>query len=423
MPVTTLPDSSTSIFTRIKDYKLLTIIVAVLVGCGTALTLSLIRELRTPNFKFYGTHYDFIAFYSAASAAVHGGVKNIYDVAQVTAFQRHIIPHPIGATGYMPFLNPPFLAIILSPLALLSITYARLLWLVVTLMMAVFALYQLLGNLSARHKAIAIPLLLLTFPVYQTLIQGQVTILVLFGLSMSYYFLKHGRRCLSGCGLVLLWVFPQLAIPVLVAAFYRRQWTILKGWTLATAALLILTVPFTGLRLYATYLKTLITVTRNHFIDLNTSTTLSWRGNIDGSEGLNGFYSSLIGTHHPLLNNVLYVLTALLILGLFVWSVLKLKQKYSPVQGANVYIAGVLAVLLANPHLYAQGIVFMFMLLPALLTLYKKNWLWVVAGVAIMCDVVYLDQFSRIHIFTILILIGFVYYLKQALKNKADTSA
>jgi len=164
----------------VKNKLTVGLLVVLTLAFGVFQMASMARELTQKNYGFYGTHYDFIAFYSAATTIQEHVPKNMYDAAYMTNFQRGIIPHSIGATGYMPFLNPPIVAVMLAPLALMSINTARLVWLAITIVLSVYALYKLASAMPKKYRWLSAALLFSTFPIYQTLIDGQVTIQVIF---------------------------------------------------------------------------------------------------------------------------------------------------------------------------------------------------------------------------------------------------
>jgi len=395
--------------------KLISCLLAVVVvAVGLGLIGSLAQELSTPNYGFRGTHYDFLAFYTAGQTAWHHNVGQLYDPGQLTDLQRQIIPHPVGASGYMPFYNPPFIAVLLAPLSLFSITTARLIWLGLSLGLAIFILYQLTEPLWPKQRYLAIGLLLLTFPMYQTLIEGQLTILVLLGGCLSYIFFKRHNKLLSGASLVLLWALPQFGLVTLIGLLIKRQWQMLKAWALASAAVGLAALPLTGLKIYFTYVQVLASATGNHFTDMNTSTLLTWRGAVNLTMGINGFFSALIGENHLRLVTILYLLIAAALVASLIKIVLMIGPKCSREQAALLFSATVLTAVLIDPHLYAQGIIILFLLLPAIYVLYKRNTMLAIICLAALCDMVLLDQYSRFHFFTFTALGLTVYALVKA---------
>ncbi|MDB5182428.1 MAG: hypothetical protein JWO47_212 [Candidatus Saccharibacteria bacterium] len=389
-----------------------------IVACSVFFLISLIRELTTKNYGYHGTHYDFLAFYSAGKTVLDHNVAHLYDSASFTAMQRQIIPHPIGATGYMPFLNPPFMAVFLAPLALLNITAARLLWLAISLVLAVLILCKLTKALPQKQRLLAVALLLFTFPLFQTFIEGQVSILVLLGAAGSYLFFKQNKKIYSGASLVTLWILPQFGVFALIGLVVKREWKMLKGWALSTLAVLTITLPVTGVGIYFKYIRFLAKTTSNHFINMNTSARLDWRGSLNTSSGLNGFYESIVGQNHTGLVNALFVLTSITLVAWLLRVAWKLGKKWTLAQQAQMFCAALLVSLAIDPHLYAQDVIVVLLLLPALLLMYRNYGLKVVVIFAAFCNLVYLDQFVRLHFFTLFSVAAALVYLRKSLNLK-----
>jgi Glycosyltransferase family 87 len=364
------------------------------------LVRALITELTTPNYHFLGTHYDFLAFYTAAKSMLlhHGG---IYDAGQMTSLQRQIIPQPVGAAGYMPYFNPPFIAVFLAPLALLNINTARLLWLALSIAMAIFILYKLTAKLSPVHRLLAIVLLLGSYPLFQTFIEGQTSILVLLGGCVSYLFFARQKKFLSGASLILVWVLPQFGLCVLIGLILKHQWRMIKGWAASTVAVLALTLPITGIAVYFRYLKVLASTAGDHFVNMNTTAPLTWRGALNSTSGINGLYAQLLGANHTTLVNILYAVTSLLLLSALAFAIYKAGRKWTLRQEALLFSSAVLAACIINPHLYAQDIIFVILLLPALFVLYKHHAMKAAIVLAAFCNLAFIDQYSRLHLFTL----------------------
>ena len=336
---------------------------------------------------------------------------HLYDAVNLSGLQRQIIPYPVGATGYMPFLNPPFLAALLAPLALLNINAARLLWLGISIALAVFIILKLIKPLQSKQKILAVSLLLMTFPLYQTFIEGQVSILVLFSACVSYLFFMRKQKLFSGASLVLLWILPQFGVFTIIGLVYKRQWQMLKGWFIATLAIFLATIPVTGIKIYSDYVKLLINTTGNHFIDMNTSAKLRWRGALNTSSGLNGFYDSLVGPGHTMLVNILYLATSGMILLGLAYTLSKVGKKWTASQEALLFSAVILITCIINPHLYAQDAIVIYLLLPALFTLYRHNFMKCIILLAAVSDLIYLDLYSRLHFFVTFLIISLLYLL------------
>ncbi len=392
------------------------ILVLGIIVVGACLLASMVHEFRSPNYGFYGTHYDFLAFYTAGYTALHHNISQLYNAAMLTGLQRHIIPHPVGATGYMPFLNPPFMAALLAPLALVNINTARLFWLGTTVLLSVFILYLLTDHLKIRQRYLAIGLLLLTFPMYQAFVEGQLSILVLLGGCLSYLFFTRQQKIWSGASLVLLWIMPQFGVFALAGLLIKRQWTMLKGWAIASAVVGLTTLPFTGLNIYFTYIRVLASTTGNHFIDMTSSALLTWRGAVNLSMGINGFYSALIGQNHVQIVNLLYFVTAAGLVGYLLKTVLATGLKVTKEQALRLLIASILTGVLIDPHLFAQDIVVVYLIIPLLCALYIKESFKTVVLLATTCDLVLLDQYSRVHFSTLITFVTAICFITQSIK-------
>jgi len=385
-------------------YTLSAYVLASIVGVVSIYLLySLIKELVTPNFGYHGTHYDFIAFYAIAQTVLHHHTQSLYSASQLTPLQRQIVPHAIGASGYMPYLNPPFLAVLLAPLALLHITAARLVWSGINLVCACFVVFQFTRPLKSWQRLTAGLLLLSTFPMYQALVEGQISAIVLLGGCLAYLGIKHGHEYWGEAALVLLWILPQFGVFALIGLVLRQKWKLLVGWCVSSAVLIFGTLPFTGLKLYTHYVQVLASVTGDHFTNMSTSTLLTWRGALETTMGLNGFYSSIIGQSHTLATNLLYGVSVASLIALLVWAWLGIRRQPSGKPALYLYIAAILSALLIDPHLFAQDIVMVYMIIPALCLLYKRYIFGIIVCVAGLCDVVLIDQYHAVHIFTVVL--------------------
>src|ERR1700694_6036985 len=167
---------------------------------GTVLAVNLIHELAAQYFVVSPrhSHYDFLAFYSAGHFATRGEIPKIYDASSLAAFQRTFVSHPVGAQGYMPFLNPPFAAVLQAPLVLLSEPSARVAWFAINLLLAASMLAWMTSSIHGSGRALLCLALLGTFPIYQTLIEGQWSLVMLLGCLAALHFAHRGSPVLGG---------------------------------------------------------------------------------------------------------------------------------------------------------------------------------------------------------------------------------
>src|SRR5437660_2491730 len=79
---------------------------------------NLFQEIILGQTPFLDNHHDFLAFYSAGYLTSHGQVDKIYDPATISSLQYSIVHQSVGAAGFMAYVNPPAIAVLLAPLGL-----------------------------------------------------------------------------------------------------------------------------------------------------------------------------------------------------------------------------------------------------------------------------------------------------------------
>jgi len=131
--------------------------------------------------------------------------------------------------------NPPTLFIFLLPLALLPFFEAKFVWILINLsiIIAVGLILNKIYNPNQNSKLTLANVLfpLLFPPVISGLYMGQVTFLVLLGLTASVYFIKRSAWFWAGMALILTSIKPHLVIltiPYLVIYMIRKRK--LNGW-------------------------------------------------------------------------------------------------------------------------------------------------------------------------------------------------
>lgn len=207
-------------------------VVAGLVSLGAALT---------KNDLLFSMQKDFIQSYVLARAVAEG----IDPYQPITMLAARYLGPETPPTFPHPSPHPPTLALLLLPLALFDYRVATLLWLGLNLVVLELSLYPLADlagkRLSVRKALIAGAIALAWFPVYLTLREGQVNLLLLLLVAGAVAALQHDRRLLAGVALGASLLIKQVMWPLLLLLLLRRQWravaaclvTVLIGYTLA----------------------------------------------------------------------------------------------------------------------------------------------------------------------------------------------
>jgi alpha-1,2-mannosyltransferase len=160
-----------------------------------------------PSPDMHELHPDFDTFRASAVALTHGG--DIYDTP---AKLRN--------------LNPPVLAALLAPFALLDALPAYRLFVVLTLIMVVGAVVVVARELrlTAGPTAAVVLVVLASSPLHGTLLLGQIYGLLLVGLVAGWVAERHGHALLAAaCYGVTVALKPSLA-PLLLLPLVLRRW-------------------------------------------------------------------------------------------------------------------------------------------------------------------------------------------------------
>jgi hypothetical protein len=345
-------------------------------------------------------HNDFLAFYSAARFTLHSQAAQLYNSAAVASFQHTLVTHNVGANGYMPFMNPPFAAVLQAPLALLPEPIARTVWFGMNALLAVAIVRWLTEEIPARWRVPAGALLLGTFPIYQTLVEGQWSLILLLGCLAALQFARRGWYGRSGVGLSVLWLKPQLALIVLVGLLLFRCWRIIFGMMAALALFVVLTLPITGLHSYVSYVPFLFRVFGDHFNGAGVIHPTTWQGSLAWTEGANGLFSGWFGQSSVLLVDLLSIFSIGATVLLYQRAVRRVRPGFGGISNELMLVASIALVLLIDPHLYAQDLTLFLLTIPILLP-HLRNPLPVLVGVCFIIDAPSLDQFVPLHVFTL----------------------
>jgi len=173
---------------------------------------------------------DLRAFYGAGLIVHSGHASQLYDyeyqgrVQDVVAGQR---------AGALPFLYPPFAALLFVPLSLVTYRSAFYILLIVNIALLAGAARLLSPWLPQRHGRgwFFLPALYACFfSVIVALMQGQISIVLLVVYCGSYVLLKQQRPLVAGllCSIGLMKF--QLALPVLFLFVVWKKWRFVAGF-------------------------------------------------------------------------------------------------------------------------------------------------------------------------------------------------
>lgn len=325
---------------------------------------------------------DFIAYYAAAQIIREGKGEQLYDLDLQRQVQGSLL-ESLGVSyknGPLPFVNPSYVALLFVPLVSLPLVSAHRIWMFVNAGILFLTLVWVTrrGASLKESRLLRVLIFLGSFsflPTVLALVLGQLSILVLFGVAMSYLFLKSKREYLAGLLLSVALVKPHLLVGPLFLMVFKRRWRAVATFSLGGGVALSFSVLSSGWRGLL------------GFVQVSTATA-DW---VSPAWYLNlfGVLAAWLGTENTL---VIYSLTTVLDSLVFVALLLSWRGPWKP-NGWRfdlMFSQAVMASLLAGPHVHAPDLVLLILpgavvssrLTPKMLSAgaYRSGWMLLFLG-------------------------------------------
>ncbi len=192
---------------------------------------------------------DFAAFYTAGMMVNRGQAELLYDRPAQWRLQQEFASTVEIRRGPLPYIRPPFEALLFAGLARFRYPVACALWMALKLACLLgvpFLLRRLVPLPQTFSPWLAGLLCVGFFPVFYDLLQGQDAILFLFLLVLALGSLVKKREALAGVFLGMALIKFHLAVPIVLVFVIRRRWRVLAGFSVTAAVLLLISVQMTG---------------------------------------------------------------------------------------------------------------------------------------------------------------------------------
>jgi len=194
---------------------------------------------------------DFRTFRASAEIAWKYGFGAIYDPAKQDEFQKPWYDQGIFGTGfdsydYAPTYYLPAFVLLFLPLLLFDPRTSFYLWTGLNVLLLVLYLWRFQRALQDRPDWGILSRMVLSVPVFTTLMAGQVNVLLLICMGEFILALRKGRDFPGGlwlAGLLLKWQVLVLFLPGLLLG---RRFRTLAGFALAAFLILALSVVLVG---------------------------------------------------------------------------------------------------------------------------------------------------------------------------------
>jgi hypothetical protein len=255
---------------------------------------------------------DFTSFYTGYYMVRVGDGVNLYDMAAQARYQEQFIRGLTFEGGVLPFLNPPIVALILSPLSLVPLGTAFYLWTIVQVILLIWLLYSinlLFSNWNKQERLLLITTILSFWPLTNTFLLGQFSLLLLIGLLQMYIALKNSKYTQAGLLVDILIIKPQtLLIPGMII-LNKRYLRAAAAAAIAGIFIFFIPILLLGVQPWIQFIRNLLTM----------STSYGKLGVTPSSEyTLRGVLSNILGNSHIILTNIISII--LLLMGMiYIW--------------------------------------------------------------------------------------------------------
>jgi hypothetical protein len=195
--------------------------------------------------------HDFLSFYTGAYMTSHGELARLYDPDAQLAVERQLAPSTVEL---VPFVRPPFYALILAPLGWLPLGTAFVCWILLQAGVLIACLrwgWQRFGTTAVVFGALSMPAAL-------GIAHGQDCALFLAVLIASYSLAEERREWTAGMMLGLLLVKFHLVLLWPLALIAQRRWKMLAGFAATgavTAGISLAMIGVEGARAYVRLLQ------------------------------------------------------------------------------------------------------------------------------------------------------------------------
>lgn len=189
----------------------------------------------------YAVRNDFRLAYGAALVGIRDGYSHLYDLAA----QKSAIESLGSGFNPQPFISPPPLAWLVTPLVLLPFSIALVVWTVLLLATLAWTWY-LLAPSSGRAKAAHLALLLGVFPVAFGVMVGQPGALVAAAVATAWWLIRRGHPVWAGLALSLIVLKPQMAFLVPLCLLVSGHARTFGAWLIASLVIGLIALALLG---------------------------------------------------------------------------------------------------------------------------------------------------------------------------------
>ncbi len=176
---------------------------------------------------------DFSTFYTASTLVQRGQSRQLYDWDSQTRVQSEFSPDAAARHLALPYMRPPFEALLLLPLSFLPYREAFEIWIALSLVLIAVTAALLHWRIQELRRIPWWLYYLAVFsygPVAHGLALGQDHALLFLCFALVLIFLREGKDFAAGCCLGFALIKFQIVLPFLLVLLLKRQWRVLRGF-------------------------------------------------------------------------------------------------------------------------------------------------------------------------------------------------
>jgi len=202
---------------------------------------------------------DFIGFYTGWSMVRDGLRTQLYNLAVQAPYQQHLLGGRSFSDGLLPYNYPPHTAVLLLPLAWVSLSHAFWLWTLaqgLLLIRLLLLLRQLSSGWQSHERWLLLTATVAFPPLFWNFLLGHFSLWLLVCLLQIYWTLKQGREGLAGLWLALGTLKPQapfLLVGILLLA--AKRWRALASAGLIGCGLVVFSSITLGWGIWVDFLR------------------------------------------------------------------------------------------------------------------------------------------------------------------------
>jgi hypothetical protein len=192
---------------------------------------------------------DFVRIWAAGKLNLQG--ENPFDPIRIEQLQIEVGDYKSGLNANSIMLNPPWAIPLVMPFGLFNYPLSRLAWLITSTFLILISSHMLwlIYSHNPKHHWLVLISVFIFAPTISVLEKGQITVLILLGITGFVYFSVINRNdWLAGVFLALASIKPQMIvlfwIVLLIWIIQQRRWLIIISTSISVLSLTLLAMIF-----------------------------------------------------------------------------------------------------------------------------------------------------------------------------------